>query len=266
MDYKDLMYRIIVNNKSEFKNVTGGYSSCSNYPQAIEMTYEDLIKLLKDKFSLNETKEISKDLPGLIARWKLNGDFKDSLGNYDCTGHNIKFENDYVNYSNSPKNSYIKTNEKIRRNGSKEITICAVVKIPINSNVYGSLWQLSPDDNDSTGNSRQPALWTVQNENNKFHSKNDGESTHNLGTETTKSSSTYNKWLHVVQQVKGREILMYIDGVLFDKFTASEDLKYNDGYFYIGDQWHYKFHFIKNVEIYNRALSSNEISILSKSI
>jgi len=200
-----------------------------------------------------------------LACWNLDRDFLDLSGNYPLTGHDVSFTEDgmlyeCIDYNNAPETSYMVTNNKIARGGTNEISISAWIY------VYGSLgksisiWHLSPDNNNNNGNSRQPALWLCHDDNTKFTIKNDGVTHGDIGIYKTTGGITFNEWHHIVVTVGLQTIQLYIDGELTDEFTASENFKHNDGYFYIGNKWHYKNFKIDQVRIFKKILTAEEIN------
>lgn len=166
-----------------------------------------------------------------------------------------------VNYLNAPVSQYIVTDNLIHRNGAQEITVMGWVRangsVP---NTWLSLWHLSPDNQDYASNSRQPALWQHKDNSLRLHARNDGVSQTNLGIDQSGDSLVNNQWVHVAQVVSGRTIDLYINGQLRETYTASQDLLYNDGYFYIGNRWHQKHAGIDEVKIFLRALPQTEIA------
>ena len=166
-----------------------------------------------------------------------------------------------VDYYNKDHSAYIKT-PIIQRNGIKEITISAWIKVYGRTGQYVNIWHLTPNDQNYSNNSRQPALWLNPSDNTRFCLRNDGVYTLNLGIWMSQGSIQYGQWHHIVQVVTLRQMRFYIDGVLTDVYDSNEDFLFNDGYFYIGDPWHIKNHAIDHVRIFLRALTDSEIQTL----
>ena len=201
-----------------------------------------------------------------VATYQLDGDATDLGGNYNGTDTDVTYGTgkygDAVDYNNVDATHYIVTSDKIARNGSNEITISGWINVYGHTGNWLNVWHLSPDNDDSSGNSRQPAVWLYGDDNTKFHIKNDGVSTENLGITESKGAITYGDWHHITQVVTKRQMKFYIDGELTDTFDSSEDFKFNDGYLYIGDKWYGKNFLIDQVRIFNRALTDDEIKQL----
>jgi len=201
-----------------------------------------------------------------IALFEFEGNTNDAGGVYNVTEtNNIDYCDGVIgkaiNYYSKDASAYIKT-PIIRRNDSKEITISGWIKVYGHTGQWVSIWHLTPDGGNDNSNSRQPALWMYSGDNTKFHIRNDGVSTRNLGIDVSQGSIQYGQWHHIVQVVTLRQIKFYIDGVLTDTYNSSEDFKFNDGVFYIGDPWYIKNHAIDHVSIINRALTDEEIQKL----
>jgi len=207
-----------------------------------------------------------------LAFYPLDGNGDDYSGNgNDAVIHgNVGFTTgklgQAVDYVNKTENDYIVTTNPIQRHGSKEITICGWINVAGHTGDWVNIWHLSPDGKDDSGNSRQPTLWLDSHNNSKFHMSNDGIHTGNLGIYLSQGSITYNQWHFICQVVTLRQMRLYIDGQLTDTYDSNEDFKFNDGWLYIGDKWYIKNHLIDHVRVFNRALTEDEISLLSTHI
>jgi len=205
-----------------------------------------------------------------LAFYPLDGDANDYSGNgNDAVIHgNVGFTTgklgQAVDYVNKTENDYIVTTNPIQRHGSKEITVCGWINVAGHTGYHWpSIWHLSPDNtNYGSGNCRQPGLWLSAKGNSKFYISNDGIHTQNLRIETSQGSITYNQWHFICQVVMLRQMKLYIDGQLTDTYDSNEDLKFNDGWLYIGDKWYIKNHLIDHVRVFNRALTDDEIQML----
>ena len=198
-----------------------------------------------------------------VALYTLDKTTKDSGGNYDAIGNNISYTRGKfgyaVNFINSDPSSYIKTMRKIRRN-NKDITISGWIYVVGHTGKWLTIWHLSPNDS-RLNYGREPALWMHENDNSRFHIRNDSSYNNSDGIDISSGKITYNHWHHIVQVVTTNQMRFYIDGVLTDTLSRSRFYK-NDGYFYIGDRWANKNHLIDQVRIFNRALNQSEINRL----
>ncbi len=173
--------------------------------------------------------------------------------------------NQGIDYQDKDASIYIKSDQPIDRNNMQAITVMGWVYVyhgTNNSWVAG--WLLSPDGEDNSGNSRQPALGIYLKDDNdvKFDLRNDGVDTKNIGLNKSSGTIGYESWHHIAQVVKGREIKLYIDGNLTDTITSDEDFKYNNGYFYVGSKRYKKNSKFDEVKIFNASLTNNQIQTI----
>jgi len=231
------------------------------------LTSKEVERLYNEKFSNSSISvvDIFEDKSAL-ALYQLDDNTNDTGGIYNAVGHNIAYKEgkfgQAVNYYNASESKYIVTKDKLKRNGSKEITISGWIYVFGHTGTWINIWHLTPDGENYNGNSRQPALWLNYRNNKEFFTMNDGVNQKSLGIDESKGKITYNKWHHIVQVVTLRQMKLYIDGKLTDTYNSSEDFKFNDGQFYIGDKWHIKNHLIDQVRVFNRALNDNEVERL----
>lgn len=236
----------------------------------------EALNSLKNRYlSLNEINN-NVEIPAPLAEYRLDmcalsgtaGEIKDSgpyeflatmYGSVEVSGGKIC---NAVDYQALDSTNYIRTDNKITRNGTQAITVMGWIYVYGDTGEWVNVWHLSPDDQKNTGNSRQPALWLASSNNNIFHIKNDGVANSNIGPDYSEGSITYNSWHHIAQVVTTRDIKFYIDGILTDSYTSSEDLLFNDGYFYIGDKWYLKNFKIDEVKIFNIALTDEQINAI----
>ena len=122
-----------------------------------------------------------------------------------------------------------------------------------------SVFHLTPDGENQSSNSRQPAIWLRDGDNRKFHIRNDGVSHSNIGIDTSNATLSYNQWFFVTVSITLRQIKLFLNASLTDTYSSSEDFKFNNGIVYIGDKWHDKNHLIDNLRIFNRALTDEEV-------
>jgi len=225
------------------------------------------------KFEIYHGLELPEDPLGdgsEIAFFPLNGVLEDKHGNYSLIpSTSFSYEKSpwdvAVNYRNKDNSYYLKTSEKIRRNEKKEITISGWIYLVSGCYEWNSIWHLSPDDNDNTGNSRQPALWLHMTYQRNFHICCDCEKYKNYRIEISSGKLHYNRWSFIVQTVSLTSMKLYINGILTDVLNTNSstgNFLFNDGYFYIGDKWYNKSLLIANVRVFLKELSSEEISYL----
>ena len=202
-----------------------------------------------------------------IAAFPLTSGPKDLGNKYNLETNNISYGSvagyKALDLTGKDKSSGITHTAVIKRNGSKEVTISGWIYIKGITGDWQSVWHFTPDNNDDSGNSRQPALWIHGNAEDGWHIRCDSTVTKNDGIDTTPNSPIkIGQWLHIVQVVGPKNMEFYVNGDRVVHYTTSSEFKHNDGIFYIGDKWYGKNFYIRDVRIFNKVLSSTEVKRL----
>ena len=202
-----------------------------------------------------------------LALWKFDGDLKDVGGKYDAQvqGGSLGFADgrwgqalDYPNIGTSP---YVVT-PTIQRGGHKGFTVSFWLYVYGHTGNWVNVIHLSPDGQDMSGNSRQPAIFLHSSDNRRFHIRNDGVNTGNLGIEQSQGMIEYQKWHHIVLVVEPQRLRFYIDKELTDTYDSPEEFKFNDGVLFIGDKWYRKNYRIDQLRLINRVITDDEVAKL----
>jgi len=146
----------------------------------------------------------------------------------------------------------------------KEITISLWLFLPQRGTGWRNLLHITPDGQNMSGNSRQPAVFLHTNDIRRFHFRNDGVSTRNIGIDVSNAILTPGQWNHVVFIRTSEKLEIYLNSKKTDEYVSNEQFKHNSGTLYLHDTFYGAGFMVDQLRIFNRALTEEEIQILYK--